>query len=117
MKPHLKLSVTGQLFLLADGTSGLTQQQTRKFIKLHYGSLIAFSQAFDLPYQPVCDATRADDTSDCGGRIADVRRLLGLPISPAGRALQHRESLRKKRTGFRPASFLKVVLSQMGANQ
>lgn len=114
MKPHLKLSAAGNLLLLTDGISGLSQQQTRKFIKRHYGSLQAFAQRFDLPYQAVCDATRSYDSSQCGGRIADVRRLLGLPSSPSAWASRLQQN-QLKRTGFKPAWFLPAATSAHGA--
>lgn len=83
MKPHLKLSATGQLLLLVDGNSGLTQQETRRFIKRHYGTVLAFAKKFDLQYDIVCFATRRHDSSHVGGRVADMRRLLGLPRGKA----------------------------------
>ena len=108
MKPRLKLTVASQLLLLTDGSSGLSQLQTRIFIKRHYGTLIAFAQRFGLPYQAVCDATRRHNASECGGRIADVRRLLGLPSTPSVNSIRYSQTPRK-RTGLKPAPFLLMV--------
>lgn len=87
MKPRLKLSNAGTLSLVAPGITGLNPHAMRQLIWRHYGSLAAFAKRFSIRYDIVCAAT-AFNTAATGGKIDDVRALLGLPARPSKRALK-----------------------------
>lgn len=89
MKPRLKLTASGKLVLISEGESGFTEDQVRGQIFRHHGTLTAFAKRFDLPYTVVCDATGHPNAKLRAGRVAEVRRLLGLPVqsNPIGLAV------------------------------
>jgi len=84
MKPHLKLLGSGKLVLLNEGISGLSEQQTRKRIRERHGSLRAFSIRFGLDYSALLLSLTPHSTK-FAGRVADTRRMLGLPSNPTAR--------------------------------
>lgn len=89
MKPRLKISTSGKLTLLAQGVSGLTQQETKKLIRQRFGSLSHFASRFGLRYDALCYATSGNYAAKSAGYVAEVRCILGLPSQPtkAGLAL------------------------------
>lgn len=87
MKPRLKLTLQGDLVLIKPGLTGLTEEETRKKILRHYGSIAEFSRRFRYTYSSVNSAVfnRAFLTS--GGQISEIRKVLGLASEPSKHAL------------------------------
>lgn len=97
MKPRLKLSLAGKLTLIAEGESGLSEEEVRESIYQRFETLTAFAKHFDRPYESVCAASSHPSAANRGGKTAEVRRILGLPVRTKRIALaQMAASARRK---------------------
>lgn len=87
MKPRLKYAMNGRLSVVAPGRNPWGEENARKFVIEHYGSLAAFAKRYRLPYNSVVAALKVDQGSEkMAGKVAHVRQVLGLPSRPTFRA-------------------------------
>lgn len=101
MKPHLKLYTSGRVLVLKKGHNAWSEDQAKRWIRNHYGSLQAFALHFNLPYEAVTKAVSHSMYEGTAGPVANVRAMLGLKSNPTKLSINLSNSQRgRRREGF-----------------
>ncbi|HRL97846.1 MAG TPA: hypothetical protein PLE22_00190 [Acidovorax sp.] len=96
MKPRLKLSATGELFVISPGSVLWSEKSAKLFLTQHYGSVKAFSDRFGCSYSAAIVALASPWARQRAGKVAKVRQILGLPSTPTQKALISAAALQRK---------------------